>query len=95
MNRKLRARLAAVVGTAALALGGAVIAAPAAHAGGPECATYLAHAPHLRSTSDTNAGCAAGGTGLPLANAMCKFELTNFSQVPGAAADTACRYARS
>jgi hypothetical protein len=95
MNSTFRARLAATLGAVALVAGGAVIAAPAAHAGGSDCASYLAKAPNQRSTTDVHLGCAVGALNLPVSPALCRGLLENASQVSGAVSDNACRYAKS
>ncbi|MEV6780764.1 hypothetical protein [Streptomyces syringium] len=94
MNRTLTARIAGVIGASALALGGAVMAAPAAQADGAGCANYLAQAPNSRSTTDGNLACGLGGAGLPVSPVLCKTVLGNVSQVSGTATDTACKQAK-
>ncbi|MGW2599291.1 hypothetical protein [Streptomyces klenkii] len=93
MNSNLPARLVAAVGAAALVMGGAVIAAPAAQANGPACANYLAGSTPNRSTTDIHLGCAVGALNLPGGPAVCKTVLANVSQVSGARSDNACAQA--
>ncbi|MEU7136471.1 hypothetical protein [Streptomyces sp. NPDC046261] len=94
MNRKLTARLAGFVGASALALGGVVVAAPAAQADGAGCANYLAQVPNSRSTTDGNLACGLGAAGLPVSDELCELVLGNVSQVNGTATDTACKQAK-
>ncbi|MEV4873375.1 hypothetical protein [Streptomyces syringium] len=94
MNRTITARIAGVLGASALALGGAVLAAPAAQADGAGCANYLAQAPNSRSTTDGNLACGLGAAGLPVSDELCELVLGNVAQVNGTATDTACKQAK-
>ncbi|AZQ74382.1 hypothetical protein EKH77_27070 [Streptomyces luteoverticillatus] len=72
MNSTLRSRLSAAVGAAALILGGAVIAAPAAHADNTACAGYLAASPSPNRNNDLNSvGCLLGSLGVPAGQQLC------------------------
>ncbi|MFI6985502.1 hypothetical protein ACIBSV_44050 [Embleya sp. NPDC050154] len=88
---RLSHRIAAATGAVALALGGLTALAPTAQATQADCVTYLAGLGY--NTTDTNAACLVGGSGLPLAFQLCSLTLTTVSGVPPAIADEACRRA--
>ncbi|MEW2033126.1 hypothetical protein AB0901_21825 [Streptomyces roseifaciens] len=95
MTASIRTRLAAALGTLALAAAGAVVVAPAAHASGPECANQLAGGSPARSTSLGEISCKVGSAGLPtVSDAGCKVLLTQLAQISGMKADSACSAAR-
>ncbi|MEW2581189.1 hypothetical protein [Streptomyces syringium] len=95
MNRTVTSRIAGIVGASALALGGAVMAAPAAQADGAACANYLAQDPIARNATDSNLACGVGSAGIPVvSSAGCETLLGNVSQVSGGNSDTACRQAK-
>ncbi|WP_424888996.1 hypothetical protein [Streptomyces sp. XH2] len=94
MTGSIRTRLAAALGTLALVAGGAVIAAPAAHAGGPDCANYLAGGNPARSTIGAEIACGLGATGLPTASKLlCETVMSKVDQVGPGRTDTACKEA--
>ncbi|UQI48915.1 hypothetical protein M1P56_33690 [Streptomyces sp. HU2014] len=94
MTSTFRARLSAAVGAAALIAGGAVIAAPAAHADGPACAGYLAASPSPNRANDLNSiGCLLGSSDLPLAEQLCNTVQGPVAQVRADRAASACRLA--
>ncbi|EMF01682.1 hypothetical protein J7W19_30120 [Streptomyces mobaraensis NBRC 13819 = DSM 40847] len=96
MTGSIRTRLAAALGTLALAAGGAVIAAPAAHADGPGCANYLAGGNPARSTLGTDVACGVGALGLPnpaVGKVLCETLMSKVDQVGPARTATACKQA--
>ncbi|MEU7165504.1 hypothetical protein AB0A70_12805 [Streptomyces morookaense] len=96
MTERFRIRLAAALGTLALAAGGAVIAAPAAHATGSECANLIAGSNPGRSSTDVNISCTVGSLGITkVSDAGCNTLLTQLSQVSAAKAASACTAARN
>lgn len=93
MNSTLRARLAAAASIVALVSGGMLVAAPAAQADGPECATFLSD-PLGRSTTDGNLGCAVGAAKLPvISETVCPVVLNKVSQVSAGSSTMACKRA--
>ncbi|GHF29191.1 hypothetical protein [Streptomyces morookaense] len=95
MTGSIRTRLAAALGTLALAAGGAVIAAPAAHASGPDCANQLAGGNPSRGGVLQEVSCKVGSAGVPtVSDAGCKVLLTQLAQMSGMKADSACSAAR-
>ncbi|GGV54625.1 hypothetical protein [Streptomyces spectabilis] len=93
MNRNLRARLAASAGVVALLAGGMLVAAPAAQATGPECATFLSD-PLGRSTTDGNVFCGVGAAKIPvLSEVVCPVGLRYVSQVSAGSSTMACERA--
>ncbi|PSJ28381.1 hypothetical protein B7P34_12870 [Streptosporangium nondiastaticum] len=93
MTESIRTRLATALCTLALAAGGVVIAAPAAHAGGPDCANYLAGGNPARSTIGEELACGLGATGLPVSKDLCTTVMSKVAQVGPARTDTACKEA--
>ncbi|KNB53866.1 hypothetical protein [Streptomyces caatingaensis] len=94
MTGSFRTRIAAALGTLALVAGGAVIAAPAAHAGGPDCANYLAGGNPHRGGPIAEVACGVGSTGLPTASKLlCETVMGKVGQVGPAKTDTACKQA--
>ncbi|MEU7168372.1 hypothetical protein AB0A70_27645 [Streptomyces morookaense] len=95
MTASIRPRLAAALAALALAVGGAVIAAPAAHASGPDCANLLAGTTPARSTALGEVACKVGAAGLPtLSDAGCNVLLTQAAQISATRAASACSQAR-
>ncbi|WP_424889747.1 hypothetical protein [Streptomyces sp. XH2] len=95
MAVSIRTRLAAALGTLVLAAGGAVIAAPAAHASGTDCSNSLAAATPARNTSVGDLACRVGATGLPtVSEAACNLLLTQAADVSPANAGSDCTLAR-
>ncbi|WP_372411208.1 hypothetical protein [Streptomyces luteireticuli] len=97
MTGSIRTRLAAALGTLALAASGAVIAAPAAHADGPSCANFLANGVPAHNSVDSNVACGLGATGLPtvVGSTLCNTVLTDVAQISAANASSACTKARN
>ncbi|GAA2709404.1 MULTISPECIES: hypothetical protein [Streptomyces] len=95
MTGSIRTRLAAALGTLALAAGGAVIAAPAAHATPASCANYLAGSNPARNTSVGDLACAVGGLGLPKPGpgTLCNALLTKAAAISATRSDSACTMA--
>ncbi|MFD9904899.1 hypothetical protein [Streptomyces sp. NPDC059063] len=95
MTERIRVRLAAALGTLALAAGGAVVAAPAAHATPTDCGNYLADSKPARNTSVGDLSCAVGGLGVPkpVAGTLCNTLLTKAAVVSAARSDSACMLA--
>ncbi|WP_405639069.1 hypothetical protein [Streptomyces uncialis] len=96
---RLSRRIAAATAVLPLLLGGALLAAPAAHAAPAaapapfttaDCYSYLSGLGYGGIYS--SAGCLAGSTHLPLAYETC-YELLFLQGIPVAIADEACRRA--
>ncbi|CAM5471713.1 hypothetical protein [Streptomyces abikoensis] len=95
MTGSIRTRLGAALGAVALAAAGVVIAAPAAHASGPDCANLLAGGDPARSTVDIHLLCKVGAAGVPtVSDAVCNTGLAQVSQVSPTRAASACSQAR-
>ncbi|MCD9145424.1 hypothetical protein [Streptomyces albireticuli] len=92
MTDSIRPRLAVALSSLVLAAGGVVIAAPAAHADGVDCANNIASADPSRSSVDLNVFCGLGE--LPgVGTKVCNIGLTQVSKVSAGRADGACSQA--
>ncbi|MCQ8770137.1 hypothetical protein [Streptomyces telluris] len=95
MAVSIRTRLAAALGTLVLAAGGAVIAAPAAHASSADCSNSRAASTPAHSTSIGDLACRVGATGLPTASELaCNLLLTQLAAAGPAKAGSDCTLAR-